>query len=42
MNSRTTRVSWSVLLTGVFILAVSAPAHASHENNLPDPDNTTQ
>jgi hypothetical protein len=42
MNSRTSRFSWSVLLTGVFILGVSAPAHASHENNLLDPDNTTQ
>ena len=29
-------------MTGVIIVGLSAPARASHQDNLPDPDNTTQ
>lgn len=42
MKRRTLRLRWSVVLAGAFIVGLSAPAHASHQDLLPDPDNTTQ
>jgi len=42
VKRQTSRLGWSVVMTGVIIVGLSAPARASHQDNLPDPDNTTQ